>query len=285
MALLFLWPALPALSQEAAPAPDPETLLADIRLLRDVETLQLSLDQVKAILPHVQEIQTHVERIAELRTETFQKQARTIYHMRTALAAARPPGLRDNLALGRALQDLQSRVAGEQQDIVGLAQRVLGELNDTQRGLIETPAEEQARLQRLEALGGHTQAADFIVSQFRQIRDLLPDEYARSRGLIAENIVGRVEPPGSPRIPALTVAVLALMDEVYSLDPAQFAQRAPDLAHDIQTRLELSPIADVPPTAGKLTQTEFQEFLTDPRTVPVLQGLLAWRPGRAVPLE
>ena len=265
----------------AEPTASPRELQEDVQLLGTLATLELSAEQIVKIIPSLEQIQQHLVAIAARRTKVHGRQRSALERARGALIRGDRPSETTYTSIQRALRQLQLATQSETQKILQVEARIEGELTEQQLALIETREQREARLARVRELEGETTAAGYIVKQLTAIRELLPDQYARIRLRLANEIAVKTEGPRSSRFNAYRQRALTMLDDVYGWTVVQFEARLPTLAGDVREFLPIRPEADAPSAEGLIPYEEYADVLRNPRTLELLREMLARRGGGA----
>lgn len=251
----------------------------DVRILGTLAQLQLGTEQIARIIPHLEQIQTHLTVIADRRARAYTQQQAALQTTRSALIQGET--LRENAydSIQRALRQLQLATQVEMQRVRQEEANVEAELTEAQLARIETSEQREARLARVRELEGEATAAAYIVKKLREIRELLPDEYARVRLRVANEIAVKTEGPRSSRFNAYRQRALALMDQAYGWTVADFQGKLSTLEQSVARHLEIRPEADAPSAEGLIPYEEYAAVLRNPRTVELLREALNRRGG------
>ena len=253
----------------------------DLQLLRTLAQLDLTAEQIAKAIPHLEQIQAHLETIADRRAKTYAQERTALESTRTALIQGDTPrsSTYDNIrqALGQLQLAIQVAMQRVRQEEAGLEAELTGQQLDR----IETSEQRDARIERVRELEGEMTAAAYIVKKLGEIRELLPDEYARVRLRVANEIAVKTEGARSPRFNAYRQRVLAMMDEAYRWTVVEFRAKLPTLERSVALGLEIRPEADAPSAEGLIPYEEYAATLRNPRTIELLREMLERRGGGA----
>ncbi|MFQ5808892.1 MAG: hypothetical protein ACE5JM_04645 [Armatimonadota bacterium] len=253
----------------------------DVQLLRTLAQLDLTTEQIPKIIPRLEQIRNHLEAIAERRAKTYGQHRTALANVRTALVEGRTPSQSTVETIQRALRQLQLAIQIQMQRVLQEEAGIQAELTEQQLGRIETKEQRDARRERVSEFEGETTAAAYIVKKLQEIRELLPDEYARVRLRLANEIAVKTEGPRSPRFNAYRQRALSVIDEAYSWTVVEFQGRLPTLEQSVATSLGIRPDADAPSAEGLISYEDYAAALRDPRTLELLREIIARRGGGA----
>ncbi len=280
------------LAQSAASAPpDAEAAVGreisaqqartDVHLLWTLARLGLTTEQIAVVIPHLEQIQSHLNAISSRRAKAHGQQQTALDNARAALLERETPRQTTYDNIQRALRQVQLATQIEMEKIQQAEARIEAELTEQQLGLLEMREQRDARVARLRELEGEATAAAYIVKKLGEIRELLPDEYARVRLRVASEVAVKTEGPRSSRFSVYRQRVLSMMDQAYRWTVAEFQAKQPTLEQSVTDTLEIRADADAPSAEGLIPYEEYAEAIRAPRTLELLREVLARWGGEA----
>jgi len=251
----------------------------DVRLLRTLSELELTTEQIAKIIPLLQEIRTHLTAIAARRAKTHTAQRGALANARSALIRGETPRQSTYDTIQSSLRQLQISTQTLQQRVLQVESRIQAELTERQLLRIETREQREARLTRVRELEGETTARAYVVKKLQETRELLPDQYARIRLRLANELAVKTEGPRSPRFNAYRQRVLATMDQAYQWTAAHFQAQLPTLEQAVEDALEMRSDADAPSAEGLIPYEQYAGAIRNPRTRDLAREMLDRRGG------
>lgn len=253
---------------------DPERLRDDVRILKLIARLGLTSSQMRRILPELDKIQQAIAKAATEREKLRGDYADALAAARQALVEGKPLAASVQTRLDRLAQASRAVDAQMEEEIAACEARIERSLAPQQLDLIETAAQQEARLKRIEELEGETTAAGYVVKKLTEIREMLPDEYAGIRLRLATEIAQKIEGARSRRFNAFRQQLLRMMDNVYQWTDQEWKKSEPDLADTVSKYLNIRPDADPAPSGGVLSYERYRGLLRSPRTPALLREML-----------
>lgn len=266
---------LPAQLETTAEAPaelTPSELYRDTKVLRVVAKLELTRSQIEKVLPVVRTVADQLLADREADDHDYELVSQAAGAVIAALTRGQEPPPGQMSLLDKAARDRAGREdfrAGLTADAALKIQRML---TPEQASRIETAAEQAERKLVERRLEGAASPLDYVIAKLNEQMELMPDEYLRTREKRAWNMAEAMLGEDSPRTRALAAKLLAIMDQVASWTPEQYAKARRTLREDIGKELGLQ---DEP--GREILYDDFIAWITLDRTPIVLRELLIVR--------
>lgn len=251
----------------------PSELYRDAKALRIVNELELTYSQIAKILPVVQQVAGQLVADRQADDQAYELVAGAADAVIAALTRGEQPPAGEMSSLDQAAKERSAREDFRAGLAAQAASQIQRMLTGEQAARIETAAEQAERESVEMRLEGASSPLDYIMLKLRQQMELMPDEYLRTREQRAVNMAVTILGEGSPRIRPLARQFLAIMDEVASWTPEQYAEARDTLPEEIAKQVGLPAEEEAP----RILYDDFIAWITSDRTPVVLRELLVVR--------
>lgn len=253
---------------------DSTQVYQDVKLLRTIGKLQLTPEQMAGLLAGLEDVQPQRVTLAELRATVWEDHRGDIEAVNEAWLRGRPALSVNKRAADRAIGQVLEAERKLAESESGVAEALRKQLTEEQQRLVETPRQAQQRRQRQERLEGAATVGEYVAAQVEQMRDLMADEYRLLRSTEAQRMAARIVGREARELERVSVALLAIMDQVMSWSPQQFGEQRESLPAQISASLG---IREQQPSAQTVRYEELLGLVRSERAAALLAESLRAR--------
>ena len=271
---------LPAQAQqdEQAEQLTPKQLLRDAELLSVVSRLGLTPRQAAKFVAALREVQKALRDVEALREGLAAERADDFEAVRKSYIARTEPPQDVVRRIDAAWAQIERAEEQADEGISALEGILLGALTRDQVALVETEQQHVVRERRREQFEGAATAAEFVVNKLKEVRDLLPEEYAQQAARLTRDVAAAVGAGGGRRGDPVRQRLAYLFEQVRAMSQEDWNKALETAEEDVVKLLDLPQEQQAAPE-GAIGREEFRQFVRDPRTPPVLQQWLQRQPS------